>query len=856
MVASNWRVGDWRRWFCLSLPAKRDILPQHNRPRVTFVTELSGYVLESLRSDSELTLDLATVVKVMQAVSSEIDLKKLIETLMVTALDHAGGDRSLLILSGDEMWLEAEATVVDHAISVDLRHTRAGPIDLPEAVLRYVTRTRESLLLDDAAIANQFSADEYIRKNPIRSILCLPLIKQTKFVGVLYVENSRAPCAFTPARIAVLKLLASQAAISLENARLYSELQHTEASLAQAQRLARTGHFETDVASGRISWSEEVYRIFDIVEGTEVTLERLFQRSHPEDHERMRQFIERMVQEGGERSFQHRLVMPDGSIKTLDIIARAVSDDAGNLRLIGTAMDVTDSARTREQLQASLAETQLAQARLEAAQRLVQLGTWVWDISTNKIICSEEHRQIFGFTPEQLNSTYEFSLNTLHPDDQPRVKNIVEDAIRGGTTFSCEFRTVLPDGSVRHVHGQGGPSTSGPGGTREYVGTILDITERKQREAERQKLVSLIENSSDYIGYSSSIGPIEYVNAGGRRLVGLEPDEHLSNYLMSDLRGPGDDRWFEDKVLPALMRHGHWEGERLWRHLKTGAPIPVLQTIFYVNDAATGDRIGVATISRDISERKDAEDALRASQQELTRVARLTTMGELAGSIAHEVNQPLMAIVTNGAACLGWLSGDNVNVEKARVAAERIVSDGHRAGDIVRSIRELTRKTTRRMTRLDMNGVIEATLDLMRAELRQNGILLDASLCADLRPVNGDRIQLQQVILNLVKNAMEAMEGSADQQHVLRVSTKMDSHDVLQISVSDTGVGLDFAHTERIFDAFYTTKPEGIGLGLSICRSIVETHGGHLCVLPNTPSGSVFHFTLPIVASELPNGTA
>jgi C4-dicarboxylate-specific signal transduction histidine kinase len=339
-------------------------------------------------------------------------------------------------------------------------------------------------------------------------------------------------------------------------------------------------------------------------------------------------------------------------------------------------------------------------------------------------------------------------------------------------------------------------------------------------------------------------------------LVGIEPEEDLSKYQMSDLRGPDDDRWFENEVLPALLRDGHWEGERTWQHLKTGAPIPVLQTIFYVNDAATGHRIGVATISRDISERKDAEDALRKAREELTRVARLTTMGELTGSIAHEVSQPLMAIVTNGAACLGWLSGDKINVEKARRAAEQIVSDGHRAGDVVKSIRELTRKTPPKMAVVDLNALIWATVDLMKAELRQNGIVLEIDLCTDWHLVNADRVQLQQVILNLIKNAIEAMEGE-NGTLVLRVLTALDSQNSMKVSISDTGVGLDWRNAERIFDAFYTTKPEGIGLGLSICRSIVEVHGGSLWTTPNVPSGSTFCFTLPVSENgTLPNGIA
>jgi signal transduction histidine kinase len=219
------------------------------------------------------------------------------------------------------------------------------------------------------------------------------------------------------------------------------------------------------------------------------------------------------------------------------------------------------------------------------------------------------------------------------------------------------------------------------------------------------------------------------------------------------------------------------------------------------------------------------------------------------------VNQPLMAIVTNGAACLGWLSGDKINVEKARQAAGKIVSDGHRAGNVVRSIRELTRKTIPKMIELDINEVIELTLDLIRTELSHHRIILEVNLCLDPHIVRGDRVQLQQVILNIVKNAIEAME-SEKRQNILRVVTKADGRGVLQISISDTGLGVDSENADRVFDAFYTTKPEGMGLGLSICRSIVEAHGGRLWTRPNAPGGSVFCITLPTSANRiLPDAT-
>jgi signal transduction histidine kinase len=226
-------------------------------------------------------------------------------------------------------------------------------------------------------------------------------------------------------------------------------------------------------------------------------------------------------------------------------------------------------------------------------------------------------------------------------------------------------------------------------------------------------------------------------------------------------------------------------------------------------------------------------------------------MGELAASIAHEVNQPLMAIVTNAETCLAWLARDKPDLNEARKAAERTASNGHRAGDIIRSIRALARKSTPEMTPLDINGAIQEVLVLMRGELRRHEVALETDLMAGLEPIVGDRVQLQQVILNLIANGIEAMSAPGDQPRRLRIkSQNQDPGDVL-IAVEDTGIGLDPTKMGRIFDAFFTTKPEGIGMGLSICRSIVEAHGGRLWASPNAPRGSIFQFTVPALAKGI-----
>jgi C4-dicarboxylate-specific signal transduction histidine kinase len=248
----------------------------------------------------------------------------------------------------------------------------------------------------------------------------------------------------------------------------------------------------------------------------------------------------------------------------------------------------------------------------------------------------------------------------------------------------------------------------------------------------------------------------------------------------------------------------------------------------------------------DVTERRLAEEALRSAVADLERALRLSTMGQLTASIAHEINQPLAAIVTNANACLLWLEAQRLNLDEARQAATRIVKNGHRAGDIVRSIRALTRKSAPEMVSLDINDVIREVIVLMRAEFHRHGVRVETSLSSNLDSVIGDRVQLQQVVLNLIMNGIEAMVAdSIRRQRRLVIRSAIDGSGRLLVAVEDSGPGLDPAETDRLFEAFFTTKAEGLGMGLSICRSIIDAHGGRLWASPNLPNGAVFQFTLP-----------
>ena len=298
-------------------------------------------------------------------------------------------------------------------------------------------------------------------------------------------------------------------------------------------------------------------------------------------------------------------------------------------------------------------------------------------------------------------------------------------------------------------------------------------------------------------------------------------------------------------IVPLLGAEGP-RGTLVLQRRKAGDFAPALVNLMqsFADQSATA--LENARLFEEIAHRR-----LQQAQADLARVSRLTTMGELAASIAHEVTQPLAAILTNAETCLRWLARDRP--DEARRAAERIINSGHRATEILKSIRALARKSSPEMTQLDINEAIREVLVLMRGELGRHNVSLETSLWDGLEPVIGDRVQLQQVILNLIVNGIEAMTASIDHPRLLRVSSQMDGQGNVLIAVEDTGAGLDPTKMDRIFDAFFTTKPEGIGIGLSICRSIVEGRGGRLWASPNLPYGSIFRFTLPALVNGASN---
>jgi PAS domain S-box-containing protein len=369
--------------------------------------------------------------------------------------------------------------------------------------------------------------------------------------------------------------------------------------------------------------------------------------------------------------------------------------------------------------------------------------------------------------------------------------------------------------------------------------------ERKLRESERRFVTTL-----------SSIGDAVIATDHQARVTFMNPvAESLTAWPQSEAVG---------RPLPEVFRIAHEETRKTVEDpaakvMRLGIVVGLANhTVLLARDGREiliddcgapiiddqGATAGAVLVFRDITQRRRAEEALRASQAALVHATRLTTMGELVASIAHELNQPLMASVTNAETCLQWLSGDKPNIEEARKAAERVLRNGHRAGDVIKSVRALVRKSTSRMMQLDINGMIAEILDLMRPEIRRHEVVLSTELLPSVEPVWADRVQIEQVLVNLIMNAIEAMSLVVDRPRALRISSEGDGDNVL-VAIADSGSGIELSKIDQIFEAFFTNKPEGMGMGLSICRSILEAHRGRIWASQNRPHGSILRFTLP-----------
>jgi PAS domain S-box-containing protein len=494
------------------------------------------------------------------------------------------------------------------------------------------------------------------------------------------------------------------------------ELRRNEAYLAEAQKLSKTGSFGWHVSGGDIYWSEETFRIFEYGRETKPGLELVLERTHPEDRVRLQQVVDRASRNTKDFDIEHRLLMHDGSVKHVHVVGHFLeTGQPGKTELVGAITDITERKR---------AETALRQteAYLEEAQRLSHTGSWAWNVASRENVhWSQEHYRLFGLDPESDSPSFERAFERIHPEDRAAFNTAIDRAIREKSDFEVEFRIVLPDGSIRCVRSVGHPVFSASGGLVEFVGTGIDITERRQAEKERERL--------------------------------------------------------------------------------------------------------------------------RQVQADLAHLNRATTMGELTASLAHEINQPIAAAATDARTCLRWLAREQPDIGEARESAARMVNAVTRAAQIISRLRQLFKKGAPQTSSVDVSEVIQEMVILLRSEASRHSVSILAELSEHLPRVLADRVQLQQVLMNLMLNAIEAMQDTKTERRLTIRSLTAEGH--LLISVTDTGVGISPQQADQIFNAFFSTKAQGTGMGLSISRSIVESHGGRLWAASNSGCGTTFSFTLP-----------
>jgi len=497
----------------------------------------------------------------------------------------------------------------------------------------------------------------------------------------------------------------------------------------------------------------------------------------------------------------------------------------------------------------------MAEQRYRALVRATSSLVWT-SAPDGQIVDMPEWRAYTGQSVEQIEGWG--WLNSLHPDDCERTRVAWQQAVDTRSFYETDYRIRRSDGVYVWHRARGVPILEADGSIREWVGLCLDIHLRKQAEEKRieaetalQRLNEVLEQrvesevrerariwnvSQDMLVVTDLEGEFLSLNPAWTTTLGWSEADLVGNTY--EWLVHSDDR-NKARAEQARLAEGNRtrQFENRLRH-NDGS-------FRWLSWTAVPDRGRIYAVARDVTAIRAAEEELRSSRQELARVGRQLTMGAITASIAHEIKQPLTAILANANAGLRWLSNETPDRDEAAAALERIVGDGQRARQVMETVRAMFRKDTEEKALLDMNNVVRQVFGLLDSELQRNDMVVKYELGQELPRVLGDQVQLQQVILNLVINAIDAMSLVIDRPRTLRVSSERCDPAGLILTLEDSGTGMDPKNVKRIFEPFFTTKSHGMGMGLSICRSIVEAHGGQVTASLASPHGTAFHVILP-----------
>jgi PAS domain S-box-containing protein len=707
-----------------------------------------------------------------------------------------------------------------------------------------VAASRHPILVEDVAAQNDWIVrPEWAKREEIRSFAGHPLIFRDKLLGVIAVF-SRKP--FGQQEFTWLGLFANQAAVAIANARAEEALQSSERNLSAIINTIPTAAWTTR-PDGYCDFLNQVWLDYAGTTAEQAQGWGWAEAIHPDDRKRLIEEWRLCLASGAPIDTEARIRRFDSSYRWFLIRANPLKDEAGNiLKWYGTCIDIEDRKRAEEALRQS---EERARLMVDSIDGQIMTATPKGEVE----FVNQQVLDYFGKSLEELKDWR--TNNAIHPEDFPRALALWAHSVETGDPYQFDERLRRADGAYRWFRVRGRCLHDAHGHVVRWYVLLTDIDEGKRAEtqveqaylrlAEAQRLSKTGSFITDLVADDHNWSEETF------RIFEFDPATKITVQRIRDLIQPEDLPSFDAMIARAMTGA---DVDFVFRILTSRGAVKHIRGMARVMTQLGGHPLFIGAL-QDVTESKVAEEALDKARSELAHVARVTTLNALTASVAHEINQPLASLVTNASICLRRLNVDPPNIDGARETVERTIRDANRASDVIARLRALFSKKEFTLETLDLNELTTEVIALVLSDLQRNRVILRSELAEDLPPIVGDRVQLQQVTLNLIRNASDAMVGVEDRPRELLVKTQREE-DRVRLSVQDAGCGINPQDFERLFEAFYTTKSGGMGIGLSVSRSIIERHQGRLWAEPNDGPGTTFVFSIPQGSNSANDGAA